>query len=771
MTIRYRTLSTATAAVALAAVAAAFSPLAVAQAGESAPADRKSPVNLTQSDHDLDGPMSKTQAALREEALTQVMSGETAVENRDGSRVVELKSTRGKSKYVELGRERTDKVLAILVEFGDQTDSRYGGAPGPLHNQIPQPDRTKDNSTAWKPDYDQKHYQELYFGTGKNTESVKKYYERQSSGRYSIEGQVEDWVKLPYNAARYGNNACGGMICDDVWNLVGDGLSAWAAQQKEAGSTDAEIKAEAEQFDQWDRYDFDKDGDFNEPDGYIDHLQIVHAGSGEETGGGAQGTDAIWSHRWYAFGSDIGTTGPSANRLGGAQIGDTGIWAGDYTIQPEDGGLGVLAHEYGHDLGLPDHYDTAGGVNSTAFWTLMSAGSWLGRSETEVGELPGDLTAWDKMQLGWLDYDTAKAGTHSTHELGVAEYNTDRKQALVVELPKKKVATDIVAPSQGTTQWWSGSGDNLSQTLTRSVDLTGISSAALTLDGWWDTELGHDYLYTEVSTDGGADWKAVDGTADGAALGRDGNGDPAIEGSSGDFKKLVFPLDAYAGKKVDLRLRYSTDAAVSQKGFAADRIAVTADGSSLFSDDAESADAAWTAQGFSRIGGSITSEHEQYYIAENRQYVSYDMSLRTAHYYSTPTWVNRYPYQNGLLIWKLDTSQQDNNTSQHPGVGYLLPVDAHPEALTWRDSTLMDNFFQSFDSPFTLGPTDAITLEDTEIRSREGVSVFDDRINTYYDETNPTGGVKITDTNTRIEILDEAEDGSSVSLQVGPSAA
>ncbi|SED68659.1 immune inhibitor A [Streptomyces sp. 3213] len=779
MTSRPWTFRAAAIGVALAAATATFSTFAVAEANtsaESAAVDRHDPAPVAQKEHDLDGPLSKTQDAQRQEALNEVIAGKASVKDRNGSKVVQLKSKGGKSKYVELSREKTDKIFTILVEFGDQVDSRYGGTVGPLHNQIAAPDRTKDNSTAWQADYNQAHFQDLYFGTGKNTESLKKYYEKQSSGRYSVDGEVTDWVKVPYNEARYGSN----KASTGAWYAVQDGVNAWVAQREAAGDTAAEIKTELAQFDQWDRYDYDGDGNFNEPDGYIDHFQIVHAGEDESAGGGAQGEDAIWAHRWYAFGTDAGSTGPDTNKLGGTQVGDTGVWVGDYTIQPENGGLGVYAHEYGHDLGLPDEYDTAGGENSTGFWTLMSSGSWLGTGKEAIGDLPGDMNAWDKLQLGWLDYDVAKAGVKSKHTLGVAEYNTKNPQALVVQLPEKAVTTTVVTPAQGATQWWSGSGNDLSNTLSRTVDLTGKSSAALTLDGWYDAEQDYDFLYTEVSKDGGATWTPIDGKlADGTAIPRDGSGNPALTGTAAAYQKLTYPLDAYAGQKIDVRFRYQTDSGVAQKGFTADEITVTADGATLFSDNAESADAAWTAKGFSRIGASFTDDYAQYYIAENRQYVSYDKVLKVGPYnfgFSTtrPDWVEHYAYQNGLLIWKWDTSQSDDNTSQHAGEGLILPIDSHPTQLKWTDGTLMRNRIQAYDSPFSLYRTDSVTLHKadvaTKIKSQPGVPVFDDGKSTYYDTSNPTAGVKITDTNTRIKIVKEPLNGSTISLQVGPSA-
>ncbi|CAM5381641.1 M6 family metalloprotease domain-containing protein OS=Streptomyces alboniger OX=132473 GN=CP975_13140 PE=4 SV=1 [Streptomyces alboniger] len=804
MTARTRTFRATAVAVAVAAAAATYSAATASAApGDGSPSgapaiDRQDPSRPeAHVDHDLDGPFSKQQAQQRKAALQQVVAGDAKVRKRDGSQVVKLDD----KKYVELGREKTDKIFTILVEFGDKVDDttmfdpdgpegpeapvkKYGGKPGPLHNKIAKPDPKKDNSTAWQKDYNQKHFQDLYFGEGKDSKgkqkhSLKTYYEKTSSGRYSVDGEVSDWVKVDYNEARYGSNYCGDTNCPNVWDAVKDGVSAWAKDQKARGRTDAQIKADLAKYDLWDRYDFDNDGDFNESDGYIDHFQIVHAGEDESAGGGAEGENALWAHRWYAYGNDAGKTGPGNNKAGGTQIGDSGIWVGDYTMQPENGGLGVFAHEYGHDLGLPDLYDTSGkGENSVGFWSLMSAGSWLGTGKNAIGDLPGDMTAWDKFQLGWLDYAKAKAATESEHKLGVSEYNTRHRQALVVDLPKKAVTTTVTKPTEGSKQWWSDQGDDLKNTLTRSVDLTGKAKADLSLQGWWDIEANYDYLYTEVSTDNGANWTPVDGTADGKPITRDAGDKPALTGVSGAYKKLVFPLDAYAGKKIDLRFRYSTDGGAGGKGFAADALAVTADGTKVFEDGAEGDDNGWTAKGFSRIGESFTKKYDQYYLAENRQYVSYDETLEVGPYnfgFSTsrPDWVEHYPYQTGLMIWQWDTSQKDNNTSAHPGQGLILPVDAHAKPMKWKDGTLLRNKIQPYDAPFSKYSTDSFTLHNADVPlkllKRKGVSVFDDRKGTYWYKENPTGSVKVTDTNTQIKIIEQPKDGSSITVQVGPS--
>ena len=63
------------------------------------------------------------------------------------------------------------------------------------------PNREEDNNTIWRDDFNQAHYRNLLFSDEAGAVSMKNFYEELSSGRYSVDGEVEDWVGVPWNAA------------------------------------------------------------------------------------------------------------------------------------------------------------------------------------------------------------------------------------------------------------------------------------------------------------------------------------------------------------------------------------------------------------------------------------------------------------------------------------------------------------------------------------------------------------------------------------------
>ncbi len=483
-----------------------------------------------------------------------------------------------KGQYVELAREGEDSIFTVLGEFGT-ADSPFGilqsGTPGPVHNQIPAPDRSVDNTTIWAPDFSPAYYVDMLFSEAPGDVSMRNFYTEQSSNRYTVNGEVTDWVTVPYNAAHYGRNYCGDIVCAQTWRFVDDSIDAWYNAQVAAGKTPAEIKTDLAKFDVWDRYDADGDGNFNEPDGYIDHFQAVHAGEGEETGGGAQGTDALWSHRWYAYYSANGPDGGGPRGYGGVQIGDTGYWVGDYTVEPENGGVGVFAHEFGHDLGLPDLYDTSGNTggaeNSTAFWTLYSSGSYgnTGQPKDGIGSKPIPMSAYEKLFLGWSDYQVVGYQQKASIKLGPSVATTKQAQQVVALLPDKVVETPIGSPYAGAYQYFSGSGNDLDNTMTRSVALP-AGTVSLSAKIKYDIEMDWDYGYLTVN---GTPVRTNLSTATNPNGQNFGNG---ITGSSGGaWVDLTADLSAFAGQTVTLGFRYWTDGAVAGGGFFLDDLAVT----------------------------------------------------------------------------------------------------------------------------------------------------------------------------------------------------
>jgi immune inhibitor A len=727
----------------------------------------------------LHSPLADKQAALKATARQKVLNGQATA--KGANQVVKV----GKGQYVQLAFKGEDQIFTLLGEFGDQsftgTPPRGDGTPGPLHNEIAEPDRTADNTTIWAPDFSQGYYDNLLFNKGE-VPSMANWYLESSSGRYSVDGYVGDWVTVPFNEARYGADYCGSIVCAATWVFVQDQANAWWAGAV-ADLGEAGAKALLASFDVWDRYDYDGDGNFNEPDGYIDHFQSVHAGVGEETGGGAQGADAIWSHRWYAFFTLIGTAGPGFNKAGGVQIGDSGTWIGDYTIEPENGGVGVFAHEFGHDLGLPDEYDTSGNTggaeNGTAWWTNWSQGSYGTIDQNGLGMYPVSMDAWEKFFLGWLDYGVGFTGKQSSFRLGPVEANTKQLQGVFVVLPDKNVTKELGAPYAGTSFYYSGAADSLDTTMSRSVTLpsgtVGISAKAR-----WNIEEGFDYAYLKVN---GTPITTNVSNSSVVAYG--------IEGAQQTWTDLTADLSAYAGQTVTITFGYLTDGGVQgatqafPAGFALDDIDIS--GQTL--DGAESA-TSWTfdsnqaGNGFHVTTGSETFQYFNAYLAEYRQYRAYDKALELGPYnFTTTTLVEHFPYQDGLLIWYWDTSFADNNVGDHPGGGEILPIDAHPGVMHWTNGAVARPRIQSYDATFGLWATDSITLHNPAdgvaktFPSRPAVSTFNDN-NSYWVNGDPGdapgnaryqsewNSVNVPHTGTSIRVVSVGAQGSFMQINV-----
>jgi immune inhibitor A len=768
---------------------------------------------IAQSD-DQPGPLEEKRRALRQQALTEVLNGTAKPQKRGASTVVKVSSAGApaavnrkgvatsaattQDQYVELSREKTDKVFVVLTEFGNTRDPKYPDKDidpstpgpvrwdGPLHNQIPKPDRSQDNTTVWEPDYSRAFFQNLYFGTGGEpgsggkTESVRQYYERQSSGRYSIDGTVTNWVKVKYNEARYGRssdfndvdpNVCADIVCDTSEDLVRDGVNQWYSDQIASGRSKAAVVAELKSFDQWDRYDVDHDGNFNEPDGYIDHFQILHAGGDEANGDPIQGEDAIWSHRGFAYQTDEGVTGPAQGKAGGTQIGDSGLWVGDYTMQPENGGMSVIAHEYGHDLGLPDLYDTENASdNSVNWWSLMAQSRESAPGDNAIGTRASDFGAWEKLQLGWLDYETVLASQNRTIDLGPHEYNSAKAQGVVVVEPKKTVTRQLQPPYAGQKSWWSGTKNDYTATMTRSFTLP-AGTNTFSFRGNYNIEDGYDYAYVQVND--GSGFKSIPGTA------TDPDNNNGITGdTAGKWVPMTYDLSAYSGKTVQFRLRYRTDGGVQGNdgsmppGLFADELTLTNNGKVVARDGAESSPNGWDLVGFSSVGSSVTGDYPTYYIASNRAYTSFDKYLQTGPYRfgwqsTQPNRVEHFPYQNGLLISYWDTSQEDNNTGTHPGSGLILPVDANPRPPVRLDGNLWQTTYSAYDAPFGLEKSDSLTLhingEPSYIRGQPAVPLFHDNAS-YWTNDQPEGSVKVPNKGTNIKVL--SQNGTSMRIKV-----
>jgi M6 family metalloprotease-like protein len=288
--------------------------------------------------------------------------------------------------------------------------------------------------------------------------SFKEYYQRTSFGNLNLSVDVYGWYMAP-NGYRTYKNATTTLLS----------RAAYCADSAGADFS---------------QYDSDNDG-------YIDAMMVMHAGIGAEEASAPNSSYYIWSFR------STWTSSPTYNH-------SKRVYA--YAMFPERRyytnamvGIGVMTHEFGHILDLPDLYatnynGTGGGPEGVGDYANMAGGPWLNNEHT-----PCMHDAWSRIQLGWLTPTVInKAGTYTIPKC-VADsnftylINTGRSNEYFLLENRQLKGFDKYLPSKGLAIWHINSNmvgklSQLGNNVNNDTSNEGLS--ILQADGKRDLEFG-----------------------------------------------------------------------------------------------------------------------------------------------------------------------------------------------------------------------------------------------------------------------------------------
>ncbi|MDK2596186.1 immune inhibitor A domain-containing protein [Pseudoalteromonas obscura] len=648
------------------------------------------------------------------------------------------------------GPVTTRKVLTILMEFADVP-----------HNTI-KPENIP--SRHYYENYTPEHYYEMTFSKngyegprGETLPSMREYFLDQSGGSFDVEGGVFGWYKAKFDHPHYKQDTHA-LIKEAVYNVLAD-----------------------ENFNLSD-YDLDNDGQ-------IDHLSIIHSTLGEESEPRALRPDPnspfnnyIWSHRHSinqdVFNESVGKT---------ARI-------GSYVIQPIDATIGLLAHELGHDLGLPDEYDTVysedkhGGVGETvSAYSSMASGSWGGviRGTKPTGYSPyAKLFLQNKYGGNWIQSQeinaaelTGKGVTVKFSQAGTKGLNND---LVKINLPEqtKKIYEPLHANAFDLTSY---SAISFAQSVkgTEAATLSFSLNSTQSINGAFGLR-----LLVDIPSAGISGALAPANAAD-LEMASDGR---KILTTGSTWTTVNYDI-SFLAQFDDVTFTVENYAIGGEATYVAVDNIVVSDGDKVLNEITSN-----TPEKVSFVNSASLSDgtiqYTPYYLLEWRQHVGFDASLKEA------------GMEEGLLVWYVDPSyvieffdvpSADNLVGAHPGEGWIGIVDADRNPIleyvteysstgqwvTDRSVTPLNSRRQIKDAAFNTVPqlgdegrttrTDLANGGYLETVWRDQFTNANPRFADWDDYTNyirPATGKKLPKLGLMFEVVDQSADGATADVKI-----
>ncbi|KAL7555011.1 hypothetical protein ACHAWF_018592 [Thalassiosira exigua] len=234
------------------------------------------------------------------------------------------------------------------------------------------------------------------------TGSVRNYFLENSRGALVLETTVVDWIDLPNTEAHYAGGKHG---FGSFKQAIRDALDILDADATDIGTNDTGVGFNFSAFDL-------------DENGALDGFGVLHSGYAAEYAGPdcyqTGDLDRIWSHK--------GGLDWSSSSQAGVEV--TRYYASSALREKCGSGvvrMGVICHEVGHYLGLPDLYDPSfDGTGLGAYDVMSQSWGWDGS-----GVRPPNLSAWSKAKVGWVEVRTLEED--GTYVLEVEEVATSNE--------------------------------------------------------------------------------------------------------------------------------------------------------------------------------------------------------------------------------------------------------------------------------------------------------------------------------------------------------